>query len=72
MHLPDHLKLAQFWRTDLIEAQTQEEILKVEMLRPRTSRQQLDIDIYSAQGLYKNCQVRTIEGLAHILKTQTR
>ncbi|GMH52795.1 hypothetical protein TL16_g01308 [Triparma laevis f. inornata] len=71
-HLPEHLKLAQFWRTDLLEAQTREEQLKVEMLRPRTSRQLLNIDIYSAHGLYKNCQVRTIEGLAHLMKTQTR
>ena len=42
------------------------------MLRPRTARQQLHIDVYTARGIFKSCDARTIEGLAHLIITQTR
>jgi hypothetical protein len=70
-NLPLHLKLATFWRCDLIEPSTREEILEVNFLRPRTARQQLKIDIYAARGLYKCFGTRTIESLARVIKSQT-
>ena len=41
--LPMHLKLAQYWRCDLLEKQCKEEMLNIGMLRPRTARQLLKI-----------------------------
>ncbi len=70
-NLPQHMKLAIFWRCDLLEPMTREETLNITFLRPRTARQQLKIDIYAARGLFKLLQTRTIELLAHTIKNQT-
>jgi len=69
-HLPSHLKIATFWRNDLLEKATKEEMLNVTLPKARTARQKLGIDVYTARGLYKVLKVRTIESLAHLLKTQ--
>jgi len=69
-HLPAHLKVAGFWRCDLLENCRKEEKLGVSLPRPMTARQLLGIDIYTARGLWKVFRVRTIEGLVGIVKTQ--
>ena len=63
-NMPPHLKLAMFWRCDLLEPSTTEEILNITFCRPTTARQHLKIDIYAARGLFKCFQIRTIESLA--------
>ncbi|GMI10457.1 hypothetical protein TrRE_jg7197, partial [Triparma retinervis] len=55
----------------MLETQSKEEILGINWGRPRTSRQLLKIDIYTAQGLHRGFNTRTIEGMAHVIKTQT-
>ena len=59
-HLPSHLKIATFWRNDLLEKATKEEMLNVTLPKARTARQKLGIDVYTARGLYKVLKVRTI------------
>jgi hypothetical protein len=61
---PDHMKLALWWRVDLLEKNTTEERLSIKLHRPHTARQQLGIDIYEARGIFKTLQIRTVEGLA--------
>jgi hypothetical protein len=61
---PDHMKLALWWRVDLLEKNTTEERLSIQLHRPHTARQQLGIDIYEARGIFKTLQIRTVEGLA--------
>jgi len=67
----EHLQLAVFWRCDLLEKCTREEVLGIKFLRPSTARQRLGIDIYAARGLARFFKVRTIETLARVVRSQT-